>query len=337
MSKCAKKLVNDAKLAWHSLFYGLRAADSVMQSQTSGEDGVEINEQVKPSGVYADMLEQKVTKEVEELRDKHYRILKEADKYDTGTLSLVEEDIINEKGEVETIVTFSGNMRKKTKADFMKHPPVFLKKGDYILRVIQDNKLTARESMFENIYMPKGLYDYDTTISVKRSVIPRFEIEKFAKKVVVRNVMGTDRAEVDLYLPSDAGQFSKIDAILVSNLYTMFETKNLRSDITDFQEIEWYSDKAWNADDLNFFKYDDVKPLEINVFDGNFVITFDCHIVEDGKDITEKFKTKELDEKYKYQAPKNGPIDIMAAERRAKKDENKEIDTDNLGTTTFKL
>ena len=93
-----KRIANDAKLFWHSLFYGLRAADSVMQSQTSGEEGVEINEQVKPSGVYADMLEQKVTKEVEELRDKHYRILKEADKYDVGTLSLTEEEIINEEG-----------------------------------------------------------------------------------------------------------------------------------------------------------------------------------------------------------------------------------------------
>ena len=333
-----KRIANDAKLFWHSLFYGLRAADSVMQSQTSGEEGVEINEQVKPSGVYADMLEQKVTKEVEELRDKHYRILKEADKYDVGTLSLTEEDIINEEGKVETIVTFSGNMKKKSKADFMKHPPVFVKKGDYILRTIQDNKLYEKESMFNNYYTPKGLYDYDTLLTIERGdIVPRFEIEKFTKKVVVRNIMGSDRAEVDFYLPSEAGQFSKTDAILVSNLYTMFETENLKSDITDIKGIEWNSDKAWNADDLNFFKYDDGKPLEINVFDGNFVITFDCHIVEDGKDITEKFKTKELDEKYRYQAPKDGPIDIMAASRRSKKEENKEIDTDNIGSTTFKL
>ena len=245
---------------------------------------------------------------------------------------------IYKKGEIETVVTFTGNMRKKTKADFMKHPPVFLKNGDYILRVIQDNKQYEKESMLDNIYVPKGLYDYDTLVTVDRGdIIPRFEIEKFTKKVVVRNIMGTDRAEVDFYLPTDAGQFSKTDAILVSNLYTMFETKNVKSDITDVNGFEWYCDKAWNADDLNYFKYDDVKPIEINVFDGNFVITFDCHIVEDGKDITEKFKTKELDEKYKYQAPKNGPIDIMAADRRAKRDENKEIDTNNLGTTTFKL
>ena len=333
-----KRAVNDAKLFWHSLFYGLRAADSVMQNQTSGEGGVEINEQVKPSGPYADMLEQKVTKEVEELRDKHYRVLKEADKYDASTLTLVEEDIINEQGQVETIVTFKGGVRRKTKEDFMKHAVVFEKKGDYLLRVIQDNKQYEKESMFNNCYMPKGLYDYDTLITVDRGdIIPRFEIEKFTKKIVVRNVIGTDRAEVDFYLPSDAGQFTKTDAILVSNLYTMFETKNLKSDITDIRGFEWNCDKAWNADDLSLFKYDDVKPLEINVFDGNFVITFDCHIVEDGKDITEKFRTKDLDEKYKYQAPKNGPTDIMAASRRAEKEENKEIDTDNLGSTTFKL
>ena len=324
------KVVNDARLFWHSLFYGLRAADSVMQNQTSGEDGVEINKQVKPSGPYADMLEQKVTKEVEELRDKHYRVLKEADKYDVGTLTLTEDETGN--------LTFSGTVKKKTKADFMKHAVVFEKEGPYRLRVIQDNKLYEKEGMFNNVYEPKGLYDYDTLLTIDRGdIIPRFEIEKFTKKVVVRNVLGTDRAEVDFYLPTDAGQFTKTDAILVSNLYTMFETKNLKSDITDINGIEWNSDKAWNADDLNLFKYDDIKPLEINVFDGNFVITFDCHVVFDGKDITEKFKTKELDEKYKYQAPKDGPTDIMAASRRTKKEENKEIDTDNLGSTTFKL
>ena len=338
MSKVGKRISNDIKLFWHSLFYGLRAADSVMQSQSNGVEGIEINEQVKPSGPYADMLEQKVTKEVEELRDKHYRVLKEADKYDASTLTLKEEEIINEEGKLETVLTFSGGVRRKTKEDFMKHTPVFEKEGNYLLRVIQDNKHYEKQSMFNNYYTPNGLYDYDTLITIDRGdIIPRFEIEKFAKKVVVRNVLDTDRAEVDFYLPTEAGQFTKTDAILVSNLYQMFESKNLKSDITDIRGIEWNCDHAWNADDLNLFKYDDIKPLEMNVFDGNFVITFDCHIVENGTDITEKFKTKDLDEKYKYKAPKEGGVSIMAAERRAKEDEKKEIDTENMGATTFKL
>ena len=332
-----KKLSANARILWHSLFYGMKAADVAMQSQASGEEGgTEINQKVKPTGAFADMLEQKVTKEVEELRDKHYRVLKEADKYAPGTLSLQEVDIINEKGEEETIVVFSGNVKKKTKADFIKHPPVFEKQGSYILRVIQDVKHYEKSSMFTND-VPRGLYDFDTNITIRRDIIPRFEIEKFAKRVVVRNIIDTDRAEVDIYLPTEPGQFSKIDAILVSNLHQMFDSKNMKSDITDITELEWNCDHAWNASDLDLFKYDDMKPIEINVFDGSFVITFDCHIVEDGMDVTEKFKTKELDEKYESKAAKDTGVNIFAAERRAKADEKKEIDLNNINGTTMKL
>ena len=334
-----KKIKNDAKLAWHSLFYGLRAADSVMQSQTSGEDGVEINDQVKPSGPYADMLENKVTKEVEEVRDKMYRVYREADKYkfDKDTMTLVEEEIINEKGEKETVLTFKGELKKKSKEDFMKHAPVYEKDG-FKLRVIQEVKHYSKTSSFDN-YVAKGIYDYDSSLTLDRDFIPRFELEKFTKRVVVRNSENENatRAEVDLYLPAEASQFGKIDAILIANLHRMMYEKNYRSDITDFKSISWYTDHAWNCDDMYEFVYDDPKLVDINIFDGSFVLTFDCNIVKNGVDIVEKYKTKELDEKYKYQLPKDNGVGLMAASRRADRDEKNEIDLNNLGKAKINL
>ena len=336
--KTLKKLKNDVKLAWHSLFYGLRAADSVMQSQTSGEDGVEINDKVKPSGPYADMLENKVTKEVEEVRDKMYRVYREANKYDRGTLSLTEEEIINEKGEKETVLTFTGDVKKKTKVDFMKHPPVFEKEG-FKLRVIQNVIHMQKGSSFapELSTLTEGVYDYETNLTIERNFIPRFEIEKFAKKVVVRNrEEGGDRVEVDLYVPAEASQFGKIDAMLIANLHRMRREKNYRSDITDFNSISFYSEHAWNSEDMCEFKYDDPHLIDIVIYDGSFVLTFDCNVVEDGRDIVEKYRTDELDYKYQHQLPKDN-ANIMAVQRRVEKDNNNEIDLDNLTNTTFKL
>jgi hypothetical protein len=119
----------------------------------------------------------------------------------------------------------------------------------------------------------------------------------------------------------------------------MFEEKNLRSDLTDFISIEWYSDKAWNSDDVCLFKYDDIKFIGADIFDGSFVLSFDCNIVNDGTDLTEKFKTKELDEKYSEESQKQEIVDVFAYVRREerKKEKNKEIDTDNLSNTTLKL
>lgn len=324
----------NAKVAWHSLFYGMKAADDVMQGQVSGEDGQEINQQVKPGGVFADMLEQKVTKEVEEMRDKYYRVLKEADLYKPDDLTLTEETIKNEKGEEETILIFKGGVKKKSKEDFIRKPPVYETEDTRVI-LIQDIKYFEKESSFNNAYIPTGLYDYDTNITIERDFTPRFEIEKFAKKLVIRKGENPDRSFIDIYMPTEASQFGKIDAILVSNLYTIFKERNFRLDITDFDKLSFYTDHAWNSHDFCEYSYDDIKMVDINVFDGSFVLTFDANVILEGKDLSEKFKTSELDEKYKYHAPKSDTIDIFTAERHV--NDKNEINLNNMSGTTFTL
>ena len=146
------------------------------------------------------------------------------------------------------------------------------------------------------IYMAKDRTWYTGNMLKDIDVYRDFDsLKKYAKKVVVRN--NGNRSYVDLYFSIYASQFGKVDAILVANLYRMFEEKNLRSDLTDFISIEWYSDKAWNSEDVCHFKYDDIKFINIDIFDGNFVLTFDCNVVEDGVDLAKKFKTEEVDGK----------------------------------------
>lgn len=318
------------KLAWYSLFYGMESANKMMFGQDGDMSNNGIHQNVSKGGVMNDLLEQKVTKEVEELREKHYRIIKEADKYDTSTIQM------SFDADGNPIFSNTDHVMKKTYADFMKHPPVY-ETEDTKLKTIQDNKVFEKETSIGNIHVPNGLYDYDTTLTVKRGMYePRIQIDKFVTKMVVRDRVNPERVFVDFYLPTTASQFGKIDAILVSNLYTMFETKNYRSDLTEFEEIEWYSDKAWNSDDMCLFKYNDVKLVDINVFDGSFVFTFDCNIISNGESVVEKYMTEEMNEKYKTLQPKNNTLDLMtgkgALERREEK--LKEI---NLENTTIKL
>lgn len=325
------------KLSWYSLFYGMESANKILMQQGGGElDPDGINQSIGGGGVYNDMLEEKVTEEVEELRDKHYRVIKEADTYDPTTIEMT----FDENGNP---VFNAGRLKKKTKEFFMKHSPVFNDNNELYIRTIQDNKQIQRKNNLlsadedeSDLHIPTGLYDYDTTLSIGRdSIIPRFYIEKFVTKICVRQRKGDDRALVDFYASTKASQFGKIDAIFVSNLYSIWENKNTRSDITDIKTIEWVSDKGWNVDDLCLFRYDDVKYKECNVFDGNFVLTFDCHILDDGKYIPEKYITKELTEKYETEAPKSKSIDMFAAKRKVEKDKEKE--TINLENNIIKL
>lgn len=330
-----KKVRTYAQILWHSLFRGLSSADTIINTPTGNDISAEIVRQVGGGGVLDDMLQKQETQRVKEMRDKYYRVLREADKLDTSGIKITGED--------ENGLTFSvpeDGLRKKTKIDFMKHPPV-LNEENLPLRTIQDNKHISKNSNFniDTNAFNTSLTNYDTTLEIKRdNITPRFELEKYVKRMVVRD--NGDRAYVDLYLPTEASQFGKVDAILIANLYKIWEEKNLRSDLTDFQEMWWYSDKAWNTEDVCLFKYNDVNFLYANIFDGNFVFTFDCNIVENGSDLTAKYRTKELDEKYETEAPKSEVIDLFAAVRREKRMEQKkfaEIDLDNIGPTTLKL
>lgn len=314
-------------LLWHSLFHGMSGADKVIKAPVGSIEGVEVIQQETGGGVFADMLQEKKTQQVKETVDAYYRIYREADKIDVSNLVIVGED------EDGLIFGLNGGVKKKTKTDFMKHPPVF-NPDDLSIRVIQDNK------HLENKYSTStNLYNYDTTLSVRRDdFLPRFPIEKITKKIVVRT-LDNENVLVDLYVPSEASQFGKIDAIVISNLRTLMESKNYRSDLTDFMEFEWYSDKAWNSEDICHFKYDVVALIGMNLYDGNIVLTYQCKTIYDGLDLAEKHKTKELDEKYVMEAPKRDDVDIFAYARQIekKKEKNKEIDINNLKNTTFTL
>jgi hypothetical protein len=334
-----RKIITNAKLLWHSLFRGMAAADTIINAPTGSNNSTEIVQQQRTGGVMDDLLEQKETQRVIETRDKYYRVLKEADKWDTSSIKIIGED--------ENGLIFGGTdgLKKKSKLDFMKHPPVY-NEENLPLRTIQDNKhiqkhnnlISGYNAVFDPDLMPLGLTDYETTLTIERDEFtPRFFIEKYTKRMVVRE--NGERALVDLYLPTQASQFGKVDAILIANLNRIWEEKNLKSDLTDFKTMWWYTDKAWGSDDVCLFKFDDIHFLGINVFDGSFVLTFDCHIVENGTDLTAKYRTKELDLKYENEEAKTDAVDMFALMRREQRraEKKKEMDVNNMTNTTLKI
>lgn len=335
--KLLKKLKYGIVLIWHSLFRGMADADAIIMSPSkNNENGTNITQHKNIGGVFSDMLEQKETKQVVETRDKYYRVLKESNKWDASNITIIGED---ENG---VIFSNTDGLKKKTKLDFMKHPPVY-NPENLDIRTIQDNKQIQKKNFIlhrnENVdnELLSCINDFETTLTIQRDgITPRFFIEKYVKRIVVRNL--GQRALIDLYFPSEASQFGKIDAILISNLHRIKNESITKTDLFDFLSIEWYSDKAWNSDDVCHFKYDNVKLVGINIFDGSFVVTLNCNIIENGTDLSEKYKTEELDKKYQDEASKKDAVDFFAFMRKEeRKKENKEVDINNLHNTTLKI
>lgn len=295
-----KNLLYKIKLTLKLFFIGLRAGDdAIFGTDITSSDGDSMFEKQMGGGVFHDLIEHKVTQEVEEIRDKHYRVFKESDHFNTSTITMG----VDENGNISGFKV--PRLSKKPEWSFIKHVDVY--NTNLPIVTIQDNRHYESSSKTNG-----GLYDYETTLEIKRDgITPRFEIEKFVKKMVVREPNDSeDKAFVDFYVATEASQFGKIDAIFISNIAQIFETKNFRSDILDFSEIQWVSYKAWGCDDICWFYFDKVSPVDINVFDGNFVLTFDCHIVKNGEYIPEKYRTKTLDNKYKVNAPKDSTFTV---------------------------
>lgn len=315
-----KKLSLNARIFLNSFFHGLKSADEVMLSQTHGGGEVEITQEKQNGGVMNDIMQGKHTQEVEEFRDMTYRIYIESGKYQANVQWC-------EDGPI------TGTIHKKTLEDFLKHPPVLIHDGEK-LRVIQDNFHIAKE-MGE--LLKKGdnqsIYDYNTTLEIKRSFLPSFHIEKFVTKIVIKSYGVENKAKIDLYVSSYASQFGKMDAILVARLNELFEGKIHSVDFLEMDGMGFSAYKAWNSDDLCLFKYNNIHFVNIEKFDGSFVLEFVGDVVSDGKNAAEKYKKASVTYAYDNKTPKSKATDIFALSCKIGKEaEEKEINTEDLVT-----
>lgn len=339
MASFFKNLKRDAILGWDALFHGMAGGNDTLIAANNSSEGTEAVKTLRAGGVLQDIMENKQTQQVKEFVDTHYRVVKESNKWNASNIT----PIFNADGEVDGFGNLD-TVRKKTKADFMKHSPVF-EQGDYVLRTIQVNKNFPKRNFFtleteEEIREATTQNSIEYTIMISRDYLPSFKLEQYATRAVVRNYPDNKRALVDIYVQGEATPFDWKSTVFVGRIHEIEENKYANTDITDIKGIEWVSEKAWNTDDLCRFKYDDVKFVGVNRFDGSFILTFDCNIVEDGKYLPEKFKTKEMDEKYATKAPKKDVTDIFAINRQMNKDAKKSetpIDLMSLEKTTLKI
>lgn len=318
-----KKIKTDISLLWNTLFFGLKSADNLLSQKDSSANGeTEINIGVEKDSVLQDFVRGEETQRVKETRDEMYRVLKESE-----NLTVTRTDV--EGGT-------SLKVRKKTAADFAIKIDVF-NPEKLPIRLVQDNKFYEEGNSFSIEDLETALTKkYISIFTIKRDFIPRFKIEDYAKKLVVRNINNKE-VFLDFYTSEYASQFGKIDALFVKQIYDIKQTNNKKSDITTFDTIQFITDKATGENSLCQFEYNNIVFKEVNVFDGNFVITFKAKVVVDGEYIGKKYETKELNKKLENKQKRDSvnAVDAETLLRHIKQVENNE--TPDYGSVIFKL
>ena len=282
-----KNILFNLKLFWHSLFMGMKSADEKTMGVTKDGHITDnaIEEQLSEEGLYADLLRGELTQEVVEMRDSNYR---------------------GYKGSFDYQYVGNGNVKKKE--DNMMSPKLNVYNPEnYDIILIQDNKAVV-EGAYE-VIISQDANEGDKInnrtneyyIKIEREAFPRFLIEKYVKKVVVRGE-SHDNVFVDLYCSTYARQFIPTDSLFITELKNIYEKKIKPSDTVEIESIEFITDGCYGAKDICLYNFQNLNYQSIDMYDGNFVISYKAYPVCLGLDLTEKYRTEEMDKKYAEKA-----------------------------------
>lgn len=285
-----KRIYAYLQLFWHSIFFGMKGVDSLLTSnqKPEGSSAFEVSDDAG-GGVFKDILEQKVTQEVEELRYTSYKVARESKKYR---------------------YVGNGKVKKKTSSQLSeKHGSIDESDGLPVI-LIQDNALICEDVLTTlnevNEKNSKKIY-HDYNIKVKRNILPRFRIESYVKKLVLKESDGN--YVLDLYCSKYPSQFSeRKDRAFLSELKRIQTGKIRSSDILEFQEISFISTNAWGVDDWNRFSFNDFELYDIIEFDGNFIIRLGCQANVFMENLIDKLYSESAEEKYKTKSVRENVI-----------------------------
>jgi len=255
------------------------------------------------------LLQGEVTQEVMDLRWRTYKILKESsghiteivgydkdgypitrtykkdktkgleniklDEYDTYQIEMC---LFNDE------VTLSISDTLGTKYIEGKEEPVKVKEDENAVGSISGDK-------YFSFYKPKR------HITVERKFAPKFEIETYTKKLIVRYINEETRL-LEFYVSKYPDEYNKTSKLFLKEIEKAIKNP-FSVNMLDLPKVSFITNGTIGADDFHLYQYKELVFDKIIEFDGNYVIKFKAKIGINGEDILEKHRQEELDKKYK--------------------------------------
>lgn len=300
MKKWFTKVFNEIKIWVHSLAAATKNVETQTLSQVSVDSvdgGINVVQDVN-QGVHElakALLRGELTEEVKQLRYRNYKVDREAKKYKyfSPTLALKKKE-----GKDNKFISFD-------KSDGLE---VITVQYNY---AISEDVLDAIKQIENGGRGKKTKYKFE----FKRDFIPRFRMEEFAKKVVVKRLDET-HAILDFYFSKYPERFFRRsdDKSFRSKVFIheieSIRDKGIKSDMLDVEELRFVTNHAYKQDDLMEFVFKNIMFREVAEFDGDYILRFKASIEHDGIDLTAAFYNKEMAEKYENKEKKELVLDV---------------------------
>lgn len=133
-------------------------------------------------------------------------------------------------------------------------------------------------------------------ITISRESRPKFEIEKFTKKLHIKKF--NDKYLLEFYTSKYPEEYDSTSRFFISAINKLKE--NPRKDsLIEIDTVHFVTDKTVGVPDYLEFEYKIEKFHNITEFNEYLVIKFVADVIKNGDSIIEKYRNNELDEKYK--------------------------------------
>lgn len=143
----------------------------------------------------------------------------------------------------------------------------------------------------------------DLPIQVGRMFIPKFEIERFTKKLNVRKVNDEGIRLLEFYISMYPDVEDRKSRLLISDIKKAIENP-VAATFLELREVGFITYKTLGVEDFFEFQYDIIELDKIIEFNGHYVIKYLAKVRVDAKDILEEHRVAELDEKYENKEKK---------------------------------
>ena len=281
-----KKIVKILKYLWIGFILGMKKTEdeNIHQNGLSLDEGSTVNQQVSDHSVAKALLRGELTQEVIELRYRTYAVAREASHYNYFSPTLAKKKGVNDfkylkiaNDENREVITVQEN---KLEVETV---------TDSLLRIGDDGKFIDRQKEYN--------------IKIKRDNTPRYRLEDFAKKIVVKKGDDEYSAIIDVYVSKYPDDKVKSSKPFIRELERIIDT-GIRSDMFEFKTMQFETFKAYRLDDMINFEFGDPQLIKIFEFDGDYVISFLMNIIDGGTDMAEQFYDERMAKKYENKEPK---------------------------------
>ena len=144
-------------------------------------------------------------------------------------------------------------------------------------------------------------------IKIERQFFPKFYLEKFTKKLVIRKIDDTKKL-LEFYVNKYPDEYNTTSNFFVNEIKKVIENGPQNSNFLQFDEVGFVTNKTIGVGDSLLYTYNVLSFDKIIEFDGNYVIKFICEVSTNGEFILEQYVEAELEEKYNKKAARKRKI-----------------------------